>query len=609
MIELLNAIHWREPLWLLLSLQPIVLLILSRVTKKLRNDKFAEPHLLPWVMIDNKNTNTRNRSKSSLLHISWLVFAIAMAGPRIVEKIVSSDTSSYTSIMVLFDVSRSMSARDIHPSRLERSKLELYDLIERSQQARIGIIVYASKPHLLSPLTSDKNVLRHYISSINTPLLPTRGSDLKSALLFSARTLADNTTKPKAILLISDGENTHKTIEPFNETLSLIKNRNISVYSLITGTESGTPLLADESGWLTHNDEDVISRSQTALLQDIALLTNGSYSNIKDNNEDWQQLYDEGIAKLSSITTTNKKDTNLVIWYELYPWCLIIALLFFILAYWNPGFKKISKHITIIPIFILGLYMLPSQSQANDLYQQAYLAYQQQQYPEAAELFSQISGYAARIGEASATYHDKNYKKSIAIFIQATLEAQTDSQRTHALFNLANSYYQLAQYVQAAKIYQDVLRYQPDMEQAKVNLGYAIALSKKQQNDELSSTNRGGKGPGTARIEPGADISKGNLTLGTDSDEEPVGLFYYPDTTSKVNNDAALSSAGLVTQDIDKSKDTQWTYQIKSPDEISSILNGIEVNEPVFWQRLFEWEEGFPAPLYEPQTISGVKPW
>ena len=616
MTDFITTIQWREPLWLLVALQPILLLLLSTLRKKISHQQFTDPHLSPWVTIDLKNKKSNNKIKTILMFIAWLAFSIALSGPRVAEKIITSDTSNYTNIMVVFDVSRSMSARDVIPSRLERAKLELYDFIDRSQQSRIGIIVYAAKPHLLSPLTTDKDIVRRYVSTIATPLLPTRGSNLKSALQLAAKTLTNGNKKHHAILLISDGGSDHSSIEPLLETLSTLKDKNISVHTLISGTENGAPLLANEAGWLTYKNQGVVTKLDKTLLQDVAVLTNGTYSEIKDNDTDWQKIYHEGIAPLHSINTNNVNNTDLIIWHELYSWCLAIAVLLFLLAHWNPVwrpthvniYKNQYKNLALIALFISGFYSSPSPSYANEIQQKAFKAYQQQQYQEAAELYSQASGYEARMGEASAVYSNKNYKKSIALFIQATLEAKTNQQRAHSLFNLANSYYQLEYYEQAEKIYQDVLRYQPNMEQAKVNLAYANALDKKQQEtNKFSITKRGGKGPRTARLEPNSEIGKGSLTLGDDNDE--IAFKLPSSNIDSENKDAARPSAGLVTQDIEKTQDTQWTYQIKSADQISLISNSLKTDESVLWQRLFEWEEGFPAPLAEPYDVPGVKPW
>lgn len=609
MIELLSSLNYREPLWLLIAIQPGLIYFITYLSRKLRKDNFIEPHLIKWMILDNKHNNsTKQQVKYIFLIVAWICFAIAMAGPRIAEKYYKADNNEQTNIIVLFDVSRSMSARDIHPSRLERAKLELYDFIERVSFSRISLVVYASNPHLLSPLTDDKNILRHYTATISTPLLPTRGSDLKSALQFASTLVDTKTTSSNAILLISDGENNDQTITPLIDTLTSLKNRNIPVYSLLSGTTTGTPLIDNESGWLKYNNQDIVTRAQPDLLQEISLFTNGSYSEITEDDNDWHQLYDKGIATLarSSLSTENNK---LIVWKELNTYPTITALAFFILAFatYKPGSSTNTSSVVILCIF--SFYLLPGESHAESSYQDAYKAYQQQDYQMAGNIFAKLTGYEARIGEANAAYMSMNYKKSIAVYIQATLEAKTDQQRSNALFNLANSYYQLMHYDQAANIYRDVLIYNPGMKQAEVNLAYAMELNKKQLSDTIPTTSRGGKGPRIAKITPGADITKGNLTLSGDSNDDTESVTHLENNIQQDKTFKQLLSAESVTDDIQLTNDSQWTYEINSPNDIAPLLNQVTLNEPVFWKRLFEWEEGYPAPLSEPQNTQGKLPW
>ena len=607
MINLFESLNWREPLWLLLALQPVVIYLLVLLARRLQKDNYAEPHLLPWVKLNNNQAGVRSLLKKLLLVIAWLTFAIAMAGPRIPNKIVSTDQSAYTDIIVLLDVSRSMTAHDIHPSRLERAKLELLDLVQRSQRSRIGIILYAAKAHVLSPLTSDKNLLRHYISKIQSSMLPTRGSNLKGALKFVTEQYANNTQQ--AILLISDGEDISQGVDDYEEILSNIKQNNISIFSLIAGTDTGAPLLDHESGWLSFENQDIISKANTTLLSEIALRTNGTFSKIADTDADWQLLYDKGIARIKPIANSKQKDSDLIIWTEYYSWFLFIGIFCFIFAHLNLYSVRQPPHsASFVLLVILIPALINTDVVADEQYQQAYNSYLREDYQQAEQLFSRVNNYAGRIGQASAAYQNKDYSRAIMLFIQASLDAKTDEQRVHALFNLANSYYKGEKYQQAANIYQDVLRYQANHPQARTNLSYAQDLAKKQKKSKGDlTTSRGGRGPRTARLASDAEIGKGSLTLGENSDTLPYALSIDQGATNRQHSD--ISSAGLVTQDIDTKEDTSWTYQVRDISELDAITNSISSDEHVFWQRLFEWEENFPAPLAKPVNIQGVKPW
>jgi Ca-activated chloride channel family protein len=516
--------------------------------------------------------------------------------------------------MVVLDVSRSMSARDLHPSRLERARLELHDLIQRVQDARLGLTVFAAKPHLLSPLTEDKALFAHYLSSVRASLLPTRGTNLPSALQFAADNLQDEErNSPKTILLISDGDTPYQHAESLRETLAQLKQRRITVYTLVTGSTQGSPLLTDNANWLRVNGQEVITRAQPQRLQEIAYLTNGKSSGVTNNNDDWHHLYDQGIAQHAARPVDKNIQDKLTIWHEYYSWCLLTGLILFLLANCKlPLFTPARLHPVITLCFVVIL-LAPSISHADadKAYQQAHQAYQQQQYNEALRLFSHLPGYAARMGEGSAAYQAGDYNLAAGSFIQAILQAQTDAQRVPALFNLANCYYQLAQYAQAADVYRDVLRYQPNMSRAQINFEYATELAKQQtKKNQNMTTRRGSNGPAIANLEADVeDNEQGKLTLGDDENTAEDGTSLPQADNYPQKQMPLLSATGVVSQDVIKSDDKQWTYQVNSVEEIASLTETTSPSGSVFWQRLFEWEEGFAAPLAAPQPVTGIEPW
>lgn len=608
MIELINSISWRQPFWLLVSLQPLCLHLLFLLARSIHRENYAAPHLLAWSKITGRNKSSKHIYKSLFNLLAWTSFAICMAGPRIAEKVISTDPSTFTNIMVVLDVSRSMNAHDIYPTRLERAKLELYDFVEHTQYSRIGIILYAGRPHLLSPLTTDKNLLRHYISTIDSSLLPTRGSNLKEALAYASRHLGKN--KQQAILLISDGESAADSFNQYIKLLSRIKKQDIHIYSLVTGTETATPLMSRDSGWLIFKNQDVVSKADTDLLRSIAKFTNGKYSAVDNADQEWQKLYTNGMANLNPRKLSGHKSTELIIWKEWFPWFLLFALFFFILAYLEP---TIIIHRSLFSLAIVsgaitsGFFI--NNSYASDNYQQAFQLYRHGEFEKAEKHFSTIDTFTGRLGQASSAYQAEHYSKAATLFIQATLAAQTDQQRIHALFNLANSYYQLENYQAAANIYQDVLRYKPDFHPAITNLAYAQALIKKYKQEQSETTvSRTGKGPRMAKPAADMDLSGGRLMLGDETDTLPYELSRRQDL-STVQPASDLSSAGLVTQEIETGDDTTWTYQFRSTQDMAAIMASTSSNEREFWQRLFEWEEGFPAPLAEPEDIPGINPW
>lgn len=601
-------LSFREPLWLWLALQPVLIVLLSRLIQRRRAGQYSEPHLLPWVISRSPSGTNGRYLRSALLLLAWISFAVAIAGPRLPESVLDTKDSAQREVMIVFDVSPSMAARDILPNRLERAKLELLDLITRMQGTRMGIVVYGARPHLLSPLTHDKQVLRHYVSTIKTHMLPTQGSQLNQALHYAAKHLNKQNSSPRALLIISDGEyHINKTQQQaeLEAHIQQLKQQGIKIYALGIGTPYGAPILASDDGWLQYEGQTVSSRLHREQLQQLTQLGNGLYSDVDDGNLDWKTLYDEGIGRLRPAKQSQQAE--LIIWQELYHWFLLATLGCFVLALWQPRTNKALNSIVMVGILLISSSLSNDSLAAPADYNTAYKNLQTENYRLARQQFAMLAGYAARLGEGSAAYRMQDYKPAAQQFTQAMLDAGSDTQRGQALFNLANCKYQLKDYFTAADLYRDVLNYLPDHVGAKTNMAYALTLKEELQQDR-SQTRRAGSGPKTGRLMDNQDISNSRLTLGDDDKNKAV---IPPDITTA---DTQIMAQGLLnaqpaSRKVDAPQDQNWDYQISSLEQLQNARQPTTRDEAQFWLRLYELEEGFMAPVQTAHPLPGVKPW
>ena len=601
-------LSFREPLWLWLAVQPWLIMLLARLIHARKASQYSEAHLLPWVISQSTTGSRRRYLRTGFMLLAWAGLAMAIAGPRLPESVLDTRDSAQREVMIVLDVSPSMSARDILPNRLERAKLELLDLIDRMQATRMGIVVYGARPHLLSPLTHDKQVLRHYISTIKTGMLPTQGSRLKLALHYAVAQFSGQNTSPRALLIISDGEyhiNNAQQKTDLETDIQKLKQQGTQVYALGIGTRYGAPLLASDNGWLEYEGQTVNSQLQAEQLQQLTRLGNGIYSEVNDGNLDWQKLYDEGIGRLRPFKQSQQAE--LIIWQELYHWCLLASLACFILALWQPRANKALNSLAIAGILLVSSGLTNDTFAASTDYKTAYANLQSENYPLARQQFAILSGYAARLGEGTAAYRMQDYKLAAQQFTQAMLDAGSDKQRGRALFNLANCKYQLEDYVTAARLYRDVLNYLPGHGGAKTNLAYAVALQEEQLQGSRPA-HRAGTGPQTGRLMDGQDITSGKLTLG---DEDETKTFIPPDitTANKQVMKQGLLDAQPASRRVDAQQDQEWDYRISRLEQLQQANLPMTRDEGRFWQRLYELEEGFMAPVETTHPLPGVKPW
>jgi len=618
--------YLREPLWLYLALLPMALLGVSILAHRFSANQYSEARFKHWVVSAHSLEQKSKYRQIIFTHLAWVAFAFALAGPRLPEKIHDDSQEFYQEVMLVLDLSLSMSARDKLPSRIERAKLEIFDLITRMQNVRLGVVVYAARPHLLTPFTFDKQVLRHYVKPLRTRLLPTEGSDTLKALSFSIQQFSDAKTTPRAIILISDGES-HLTATQNQTRLSQLSNqlkeKDIKLYTMGIGTNQGAALLSGQSGWLEADNQAVVSRLQRKALQELAKLGNGLYTDIRDDDGDWRTVYDQGIATLR-FATDDKEINDLILWDEYYSPFVLLAILALLIALWpslsigrraiKPMRLQSKHHLGLLFSFCLLFSLLSSHlspAYADDFEQRYKQAHEQLLNGDrqlAQEGFAQIPGFKARFAEASAAYLLEKYKQAIPIFIQATLDANTEQQRINSIFNLANCHYKLEHYKQASALYQDVLRYRANHHAANVNLGYAQSFVE-ELTKRYPKAKRAGSGPRGVDAPDNLDVSKSKISLSDSESDNKSILQLQDDNQINEKKSSGLLDSTLASEKVIQQKDTVWTYDISDLTLLQQTAPRIQVDEALIWQRLFEVEENFEAAQDQPNVLPGVKPW
>ncbi|WP_200979138.1 VWA domain-containing protein [Echinicola sp. 20G] len=220
----------------------------------------------------------------------FLLFLVALAGPSIgnATKEIKQEGKD---LFIAIDLSQSMNAADIGPSRLQRVKYELKNLIKNFSTDRIGLIIFSSEAFVQCPLTFDQNVLQLHLDGLNTGLVPNYGTDIAAPLALALqkfRTDENQDPKSKSIVLISDGENFGDNL---NSVLNQLNEEGIKVFSLGVGTANGSTIprgngvIMDES-----TNSPAVTKLSTNTLKRIASDTNGQYFEISDEVQEIPQL-------------------------------------------------------------------------------------------------------------------------------------------------------------------------------------------------------------------------------------------------------------------------------------------------------------------------------
>lgn len=617
---LLTQLQWREPLGLLLALQPALILWIRSIGKNRLLQKIADPRLQPWVIQPAyRSTRERILSRDTLYILAWMLFAMAAAGPRLPQSIPGKPVVAPQDVMIVVDVSRSMQVADVTPNRIKRARIELQEMLKRPHQGRMGIVLYAGTAHLYVPLTWDDKALAYYIDQIDRIRLPAYGSHLASALDLAVAQFGEH-ARGKAVLLLTDGDmaaNTPAQQAQLQGSLKRLESNGIPLFILGLGTIEGDSIPDMSGQWLTERGQVLVSRMQEQTLAEMARSGGGDYSAVRDDDSDWVRLYDRGIARLDIQTGTQLPEQ--MKWHEYYSWPLLFGILFWFAARLPYRIRKLGG-LALAPL-LLSL-TVTHDTQARDIekentaLQQAYRHYQAGEYKKAAEYYEIVAGYPGYFGVGVSAYQRAGFDAAIRAFTQAVLDSATDEQRGSALYNLGNSYFRMGNYDAAIQVYQDALLYRPGHAATLSNLEFSRALQQAvvERQELAGGTRRAGRGPRVARLQgEGVNENTGAVSLGGEETKKPQTPPSIPGVEPASALFDKLVDKGIEYIQLSSQKtDAQYTGPIEqNPDlEIARLrMQGLEESGPNIWQRIFEVEDGYPAALEQPHVLPELAPW
>ena len=271
----------------LLALVPVLILlfIIALRWKKRALKKFGD-YILVNQLIPGK-ANTKPIIKFILHTLAFVFIVIAIAQPQIGTKMETVKRKGVDVILAL-DVSNSMKAEDIKPSRLERAKQAIYNLVNQLQGDRIGLIVFAGEAYVQLPVTTDYGAAKLFLSSIDCDIVPTQGTAIGKAIELAVTSFSskDSAKHNRAIIVITDGEN-HE--DDAVESAKSAKEKGIVVHTIGMGSINGAPIPivhnGQRVGFMQDNSgQTVITKIDENALAEIAHAGGGKF--IRATNSD-----------------------------------------------------------------------------------------------------------------------------------------------------------------------------------------------------------------------------------------------------------------------------------------------------------------------------------
>lgn len=451
-----EAFHFLRPEWLLLVPAFFALIWWHQRTLNRGGvwNRLIDSALLPFVV--NESAQRGLRTRGGLLALATSLALLALAGPTW-ERVPVPVFRSESALVIVLDLSASMNAADVLPSRLALAKFKIADLLKLRKSGQTALVVFAAQSFVVTPLTDDTTTLLGQLQGLDTSIMPSQGSEPASALEQAAALLVQAGIVSGHVLLITDGADA----DALARAHVVLGDRNYSLSVLGVGTAEGAPIPDRSGGFAKRPDGEIIlSTLMTAQLAELARMGDGLYLDLAPDDAEVRRLeiflerqLDNRAQELDDLAASQ--------WREFGPW-LLLALLPLAAC----GFRRgviVGLSLCILPM--TSEPALAAWWQTDD--QAAAAAFQRGEYDRAANQFA-TPGW-----RGAARYRAGDYADAVSQF------ATSDDALAH--YNRANALARLGRYEEAIAGYAKALEHTPGDADASYNKKLLEDLLRQQQ--------------------------------------------------------------------------------------------------------------------------------
>ena len=480
--------RFEDPIYLwLLVLIPVLALVrfISYRNQKRKLRKFGDPKLLKELMPDV--SRFRPSIKFWILLAALALLILMLARPQMGTKISQEKRTGIETIIAL-DISNSMRAEDIIPSRLDRSKMMIENLVDHFTNDKIGLIVFAGDAFVQLPITSDFVSAKMFLSSIDPSMMATQGTDIAAAINMAVNSFTQEEGIGKAIIVITDGEDHEGGAM---EAAEAARKKGMSVYVLGVGSTQGAPIPIPGTGdYMKDNTGNtVMSALNEEMCRQVAQAGGGVYIHVENNSAAQQQL-DNELDKLS------KKETSTTVYSdfdEQFQAFGILALLLLILEICifdrrNPLLRNLSLFKRKVAAVLLLLVAMSVSAQTDRQYiRQGNKQFNAGDYPNAEVSYRKAveknpKNPQAAYNLGNALLAQKKDSAAIEQFQNASKLETNPLRKYQSFHNIGVICQSHKMYGEAIEAYKNALRLNPADDETRYNL--ILCKHEKQKQDQ-----------------------------------------------------------------------------------------------------------------------------
>ena len=493
MLDLVQNFEFLRP-WMFLFIAPIVLFVpLLRFKSQTQSawQKVCEAKFLNYLLI--KGDNKSQKGGKFLIYAALLSALLALSGPSF-EKTEQPALSGQNPVMILLDLSEDMQRTDIRPSRLDRAKIEIIDVLKQSKAAPSGLIVYSGEPFVISPLSEDDNIIINLLKAVLPDIMPLKGNRPDRAVELAVQRLKQAGFAKGNIVLFSSSVSKEQTaLADLSAKEALNQGLKVSVYDFSAAASKELKQIAKSGGGVYLN---ALEGSDTALID---LLSSYQQNDLKESQNHTQVPQDNG-------------------------WIFVIVTAFLTLLLFKRGILVVVFALMMSSNAKAGFWLSPDY--------EAMHAFSKGQYQAAADTFKNQKW------KASAAYKAGDYQNASQLFGRFS--------DIESVYNRGNALAKSGDIDGAIKAYESVLKEDPTHEDAKFNLEYLKKLKQNEQSqnnkqNENEQQNQNNQNSADNNREPNSQDNQNSSSSQNDEQNE--------DENRQENSAQSNASAG------DESKD------------------------------------------------------